>query len=128
MPVKKNVVNELKDFIEGSNFVIEGIDVEGFALCNCFEYNYPEFISDTTYLLDIGGVNTIFCVYSNGAPLLIRDVSLGGDQLTDIVKQVTNKNFYECEKIKINRFSGLDPKEKNLGISKDGRFIPNLDR
>ncbi len=111
---KKNVVNELKDFIEGANFKIEGIDVEGFALCNCFEYNYPDYISDTTYLLDIGGVNTIFCVYSNGMPLLIRDISLGGDQLTDVVKQVLNKNFFECEKIKINGFSSVAPKDKIL--------------
>jgi len=111
---KKNVVNELKDFIERANFKIEGIDVEGFALCNCFEYNYPEHISETSYLLDIGGMHTIFCVYSNGIPLLIRDISFGGDQLTDVVKQVLNKNFSECEKIKINGFRSIDPKDKIL--------------
>jgi len=111
---KKNVVNELKDFIESANFRIEGIDVEGFALCNCFEYNYPEFISDTAYLLDIGSVNSVFCVYSKGSPLLIRDLSLGGDQITNLVKEVLNANFSECEKIKINGFKGVVPKEKIL--------------
>jgi len=125
---KKNVVNELKDFIEGANFKIEGIDVEGFALCNCFEYNYPEHISETTYLVDIGGTNTIFCVYSNGVPLLIRDISFGGDQLTDIVKQVLNKNFSECEKIKINGFRSIAPKDKILIQQKmEGLYLSWID-
>ncbi len=109
---KKNVVHEMQDLIHGMGFHIEAIDVEGFSLCNCFEYNYPEFISDTSYLIDIGSSNTIFCVYSQGAPLIIRDLSIGGDQVTEKIKGVLNKNFIECEKIKINQLSGVTPKEK----------------
>jgi type IV pilus assembly protein PilM len=109
---KKNVIHEVQDLVEGCGFRIEAIDVEGFALCNCFEYNYPEYVSKTSYLIDIGSSNTIFCVYSNGSPLIIRDLSIGGDQITEKIKEVLNKNFIECEKIKINLLSGIEPRDR----------------
>ncbi len=111
---KKDVVKALTDFIEGIGLNIEVIDVEGFALCNCFEFNYPEYMDKNTYLLDIGSENTIFCVYTKGTPLLIRDLSIGGNQLTNQIKEVLNKNFSESEKIKINMFHDVSPKDRIL--------------
>lgn len=109
---KKEVVKDVIDLIEGGDLSIEAIDIEGFALSNCFEFNYPEYIQKTCYLIDIGSKSTIFCVYSKGEPLFIRDISIGGDQIIHAVKEIVGRNFMECEKLCVNSFTGLNIKEK----------------
>ncbi len=109
---KKEVVKDVIDLIEGGNLIIEAIDIDGFALSNCFEFNYPEYAQKTCYLIDIGSKSTIFCVYSKGEPLFIRDINIGGNQLINTVKEVVGLNFQECEKAVFNSFSEFNGKER----------------
>ncbi len=109
---KKEEVHDLQEVLEGMGLKILIIDVDGFALCNCFEFNYPELINGCTYLLDIGSTSSIFCVYSKGNPLIIRDAGFGGDQVTFQIKEVLNCPFQEAEKIKTMGLKGIDPRDK----------------
>ncbi len=109
---KKEEIHQLQEIIEKADLKISIIDVDGFALCNCFEFNYPELIDTTTYLLDIGSGSSIFCVYSEGNPLIIRDGTFGGDQVTSTIKEVLDCPFYEAEKLKYIGFKGISPDDK----------------
>ncbi len=109
---KKEEVHHLQELIERADLKISIIDVDGFALCNCFEFNYPELVDTTTYLLDIGSSSSIFCVYSQRNPLIIRDGSFGGDQVTSTIKDLLGCPFYEAERMKYTGFKGISPTDK----------------
>lgn len=99
---KKKVVQNLNDVLRLAGLSLSVVDVDSFSVCNSFEYNYPEYLDKTVYLLDVGGTQSVFCIYSNAQPVFLREVSFGGRALTDQVATVLNKQRTEAEHIKIN--------------------------
>jgi len=106
---KKTMIDELHNLFNSASLALNTVDVEGFALSNCFEFNYPERMSESTYILDIGSTTSIFCVYSRGYPLFIRDLHLGGEQITEKISRSFNIHSTEAEQIKLQ---GLDETDK----------------
>lgn len=90
------------------------MDVDAFALNNCFEFNYPEFQAEPQYLLDVGGDLSLFCVVWHGRLVFQRELGLGGQQLTDRLAKVLNKSRLEGEKIKINGLGNLSPEAQEM--------------
>jgi type IV pilus assembly protein PilM len=109
---KKKVVQEQLKLFERAGLEAAAIDVDGFALSNCFEYNYPELVSKPTYLLDIGATHGVFCVYSQKQPIFIRDVSFGGQQITERLAKTLEKKQAEAEKVKVAGGNGLDKSQQ----------------
>jgi len=99
---KQQMVHEFQTLLQQANLNISIVDVDGFALSNCFEFNYPEMLSETTYLLDIGGTHSTFCVYSQNQPVFIRDIGFGGQQITERLNKVLDLSNSEAEKIKLS--------------------------
>ncbi|WP_291318989.1 pilus assembly protein PilM, partial [Desulfonatronospira sp.] len=66
---KKRVVQDLTQVINHSGLGLSIVDVDAFALSNCFEFNYPELTAQPAYLLDIGGQHSIFAVFWKNQPL-----------------------------------------------------------
>lgn len=97
---KKKVVKELGQSLEQAGLSLSVVDVDAFALNNCFEYNYPEFFEEPVYLLDIGAQQSIFCVHWQGHPFFLREVSFGGRNLTQDLARVLNVGRAEAEKWK----------------------------
>ena len=106
---KKTMIDELRNLFHSASLVLNIVDVEGFALSNCFEFNYPERMTESSYILDIGSTSSIFCVYSRGYPLFIRDLHLGGEQITDKISRHFNINRTEAEQLKLQ---GVDQTDK----------------
>lgn len=106
---KKKMVQEVQEIFERAGLGTSILDVDGFALSNCFEYNYPQRQTQSTYLLDIGASHSVFCVYANGEPIFIRDIAFGGQQVTEKLASALEKNRGDVEKIKM---SGLDSLEE----------------
>ena len=99
---KKTVVHDLEDVLTRCGLGLAIVDVDAFALSNCFEFNYPEFTKEASYLIDIGAQQSIFCVYWNGQPVFFREVSFGGQQITNAIAKALDVGKAEAEKIKIN--------------------------
>ncbi len=98
---KKKVVQELMKVMEHSGLSLGIVDVDAFALSNCFEFNYPELSEEPAYLLDIGGRQSIFTICWQKQPVFFREVSFGGRQLTDIIANHMDIGRAEAEKIKL---------------------------
>ncbi len=111
---QKKIIDDLKEVCSLANLKLSIIDVDSFALINCFEYNYPEYIDSNVYFLDIGSQHSIFCVYSNKRPIFIRDLNFGGDELIDKVSTILGSSFLEAEKSVLSNFKNIDNTQKKL--------------
>src|SRR5271169_3665806 len=89
------------------------VDIDAFALQNCFEVNYEPDPGQTIALLNIGaGVMSINIVRSQ-IPLFTRDVSVGGNQYTDALQKELDLNFDDAEKLKKGEaLSGVSEEQK----------------
>jgi type IV pilus assembly protein PilM len=120
---KKKVVQNLSDVIGQSGLSLSVIDVDSFALCNSFEYNYPEFQDNPVYLLDIGGAQSVFCIYHGGQPVFLREVSFGGRSVTEAMASVLNLKRVDAERVKLSGKADLDEKDaKAIGDSVNKTF------
>jgi type IV pilus assembly protein PilM len=105
---KKKMVQELQEVLHKADLGVSIVDVDAFALSNCFEFNYPEFTGEPCYLLDIGSQQSIFCVYWQNQPIFIREVGFGGQQVTDRLANTLNINKSDAEKLKLNGPASLE--------------------
>jgi type IV pilus assembly protein PilM len=82
------------------------VDIDAFALQNVYEANYLPFPDETIALLNIGASLMNINITKGGMPLFIRDVSVGGNQYTDILQKELQLNFQEAEDLKLGRTGG----------------------
>jgi type IV pilus assembly protein PilM len=86
----------------------EIVDIDAFALQNVFETNYHVGPNDTVALLNIGASLMNINITKGGMPLFIRDVSVGGNQYTDILQKELQLNFQEAEELKLGKTGGSE--------------------
>jgi type IV pilus assembly protein PilM len=79
------------------------VDIDAFALQNAFEANYGVDPRGTIALLNIGASLMNINITKAGMPLFVRDVSVGGNQYTDILQKELQLNFQEAEDLKLGR-------------------------
>ena len=103
---KQKVVQELGQSLEQAGLSLSVVDVDAFALNNCFEFNYPEFQDEPVYLLDIGAQQSIFCVHYQDHPFFLREVGFGGRNLPQDLARVLNIGRDEAEKLKVSGGTG----------------------
>src|SRR6202790_5664280 len=76
------------------------VDIDAFALQNCFEVNYDPDPGQTVALLNVGASVMNINIVRNGIPLFTRDVSVGGNQYTDALQKELDLNFDDAERLK----------------------------
>ena len=76
------------------------VDIDAFALQNCFEVNYEPDAGQTVALLNIGASVMNINIVRGGIPLFTRDVSVGGNQYTDALQKELDLSFEDAEKLK----------------------------
>jgi type IV pilus assembly protein PilM len=79
------------------------VDIDAFALQNVFEANYNVNPNTTIALLNIGASLMNINITKGGMPLFIRDVSVGGNQYTDILQKELQLSFEEAEELKLGK-------------------------
>jgi type IV pilus assembly protein PilM len=82
------------------------VDIDAFALQNAFEVNYDVDPNGTIALLNIGASLMNINITKDGMPLFVRDVSVGGNQYTDILQKELQLNFQEAEDLKLGKTGG----------------------
>src|SRR6202140_4882372 len=77
------------------------VDIDPFALQNCFELNYDPDPGQTVALLNVGASVMNINIVRGGIPLFTRDVSVGGNQYTDALQKELDLSFEDAEKLKM---------------------------
>src|SRR5437899_12176129 len=105
---KKDKIQNHTDVITLAGRTPEIVDIDAFALQNAFEANYKVDPDAAVALLNIGESLMNINITKGGMPLFIRDVSVGGNQYTDILQKELQLNFQEAEDLKLGRSGGSE--------------------
>src|SRR5204862_8327546 len=76
------------------------VDIDAFALQNCFEVNYEPDSAQTVALLNIGASVMNINIVRGGIPLFTRDVIAVGIQYTDAIQKELDLSFEDAERLK----------------------------
>ncbi len=97
---KQERLDNIKQAVQlsGKNPVV--IDVDTFALQNCYEVNYKPDDSQVVTLLNIGASTMNVNIVQGGNSLFTRDITVGGSQFTDILQRSLGYSYEEAEAVK----------------------------
>jgi type IV pilus assembly protein PilM len=105
---KKDKIQNHTNVISLAGRSPEVVDIDAFALQNVFEVNYQVKPGAVIALLNIGASLMNINITKDGMPLFIRDVSVGGNQYTDILQKELQLNFQEAEDLKLGKAGGSE--------------------
>ena len=92
------------------------VDIDAFALQNCYEYNYQPAPTATVALLNLGASVMNINIVKGNSPLFTRDVSVGGNQYTDGLQKELDLSFDDAEALKLGRKVGTVSEDSKLPI------------
>ena len=98
--VKKEKINDYTSVISqtGKSAVI--VDVDAFAVQNCYELNYAVEEGKVLALVNIGASVTNVNVMHGATSVFWRDITFGGNQYTDAIQREMNMSFSQAESLK----------------------------
>ena len=76
------------------------IDVDTFALQNCYEVNYQPKPGEVVALLNIGASTMNINIMNGGRSIFARDASVGGGQYTSLLQKELGLTFEQAEAVK----------------------------
>ena len=98
--VKKDKISDYTSAISqaGKNPAI--VDVDVFALQNCYEVNYGVDPAKVVALLNVGASIMNINIVKGATSIFNRDISVGGNQYTDAIQKDLNLSFDQAETLK----------------------------
>ena len=105
--VKKSKVLEYASVVSEAGFEPSIVDVDGFALGNQFELNFPDERTEAVALIDIGASTMKTNVVRGGATIFARDIPFGGNNYTQAIAQQLKIPFEQAEAAKLGRDVGV---------------------
>ena len=105
--VKKSKVNEYMAVVDQAGFSPTIVDVDGFALGNQWELNFPAEADEAVALIDIGAAIMKTNVVRGGATIFARDIPFGGNNYTQAIAQRLNISFEQAEAAKLGKDVGV---------------------
>ena len=97
---KRERIDNIKQAIQLSGKQPVVIDVDTFALQNCYEINYQPDDSQVVTLLNIGAATMNVNIVKGTRSLFTRDISIGGSQFTDVLQRSLGLSFQQAEAVK----------------------------
>lgn len=76
------------------------IDVDAFALQNCYEVNYQPKAGEVVALLNIGAATMNINILNGTRSVFARDASVGGSQYTSLLQKELGLTFEQAEAVK----------------------------
>jgi type IV pilus assembly protein PilM len=92
------------------------VDIDAFALQNCYEYNYEPAPGATAALLNLGASVMNINIVKGSTPLFTRDVSVGGNQYTDALQKELDLSFDDAEALKLGKKVGTVSEDAKMPI------------
>jgi type IV pilus assembly protein PilM len=114
--VKKDKVLNYTNALQLSGRQPAIVDIDAFALQNCYEYNYDPAPNATVALLNVGASVMNINILRGNIPLFTRDVSVGGNQYTDSLQKELDLGFEDAEALKLGRKVGTVSEDAKLPI------------
>jgi type IV pilus assembly protein PilM len=97
---KKAVIQELLECVRAARLEPTVVDVDAFALYNAFELNFPVPRDETVALINVGASTININVVANGATAFTRDITVGGNLLTEEISKQFAVPWEEAEHMK----------------------------
>jgi type IV pilus assembly protein PilM len=104
--VKKEKINDYTSVISQTNKAAVLVDVDAFALQNCYEMNYEVNENRVLALVNIGASVTNVNVLAGTNSLFWRDITFGGNQYTDAIQRELSLSFEQAEELKRGKTVG----------------------
>jgi len=118
---RKNVVEQKVKIIQDAGFDPQVITIDSLVLKNAFEINYPEKKDVTVGLLNIGSKITNINIVRDKFSYFMRDIHLGGENITHLIKEMLDIDNEQAELLKQNPgdkeeeiFKAIEPMLGNL--------------
>jgi type IV pilus assembly protein PilM len=111
---KRERIDTLKQAIQLAGKQPVAIDVDTFALQNCYEINYQPDDSQVVTLLNIGASTMNVNLVKGTLSLFTRDITIGGSQFTDILQKNLGLSFQQAEAVKRGVTEGANIEEKAI--------------
>jgi type IV pilus assembly protein PilM len=113
---KRDFVANLKQAIQLAGKHPAVIDVDAFALQNCYEVNYEPSENLAVALLNIGASTMNINILRGVRSVFTRDVSVGGNQYTSLLQKELGLTYEQAEAVK----RGGAPPEQVVAADIDG--------
>ena len=97
---KEEQINDYSNLIRETGLLPVIVDLDAFALQNCYEVNYEEEPEKTIALVNIGASSININILKNRISAFVRDIPLGGKQYTEAIQKEMQLSFAEAEKLK----------------------------
>src|SRR6476661_1623134 len=110
---KRERIDNIKQAIQLAGKTPVIIDVDTFALQNCYEVNYNPSDNDVVTLLNIGASTMNVNIVKGTRSLFTRDITVGGSQFTDVLQRSLGLNFQQAEAVKrgvVDAVEGIEEK------------------
>lgn len=128
---KRELVENKQSLLTDAGLAAEIIDVDAFALHNAFETNYPDELTGTIGLLNVGHEVTNINILEDGVPILTRDLALGTRRFREDLQRERGMSAEEADKVlqSFERSPVLDPyvesrgEEMSVGIERAAAFL-----
>ena len=97
---KKDKIHDYTSVVTqaGRNPVL--VDVDVFALQNCYEMNYDADPGEGLALVNVGASTTNVAVLKGSTSIFWRDISVGGNHYNDALRKELNVSFEQAEALK----------------------------
>lgn len=110
---KRERIDNIKQAIQLAGKTPVVIDVDTFALQNCYEVNYNPSDDEVVTLLNIGASTMNVNIVKGTRSLFTRDITVGGSQFTDVLQRSLGLNFQQAEAVKrgvVDAVDGIEEK------------------
>ena len=98
--VKKEKVNDYTSVISQVGKATSLVDVDVFAIQNCFDVNYPDMKEGSVGLVNIGASVTSINIIENGVTAFWRDIMTGGNRHTEALQRSLGLGIEQAEDAK----------------------------
>jgi len=114
--VKKDKILNYTNVLNMAGKTPAVVDIDAFALQNCYEYNYEPAPGTTVALLNLGASVMNINIVKGSKPLFTRDVSVGGHQYTDSLQKELDLSFDDAEALKLGHKVGTVSEDAKVPI------------
>jgi type IV pilus assembly protein PilM len=122
---KRDRIDNIRQAIQLSGRQPIVIDVDTFALQNCYEANYHPTDSDVVTLLNIGASTMNVNIVKGTRSLFTRDITVGGSQFTDVIQRNLGLSYSQAEAMKRGTVHTSDEKSIEPLISNVTEIVAN---
>jgi len=107
---KKDILETYQQILQTAGLEVKVADVTAFSLQNAYEVNYP-LGGNPIAALDLGSDLITVNVFNSAGPLFVRDLPLGGRQITEQIQNQAKLSFKEAEQAKLKWDPAVRPLE-----------------